>query len=69
VIVGLKPGDRVRFVHQGEETEGEYIGMADPDERIEIRTVGGTRRTDAARVMLDEGGVVLTVFSRLEVPR
>lgn len=63
----FKNGDRVRALDpdSDEEVEGMFLRVADPDEALEIPREGGTHRSDAAWIRLDEGTTLKVVYHRM----
>ena len=63
----FKNGDRVRALDpdSDEEVEGVFLRVADADEALEIPREGGTDRSDAAWIRLDEGTTLKVVYHRM----
>jgi hypothetical protein len=66
-MADFEKGDPVRVPHPdtGEEIEGTFLGLADPDEAIEVPLEAGSRKADAAWIQLDDGTTRRIVFSRI----
>jgi hypothetical protein len=60
-------GDRVRAPNpdSGDEVEGTFLEVADPDQALEIAFESGVRKTDAAWIRLDDGSTLKVVYHRM----
>ena len=66
-MTDYKSGDRVRALDpdSGEEIEGAFLKVANPDEALEVPHEGDTRKTDAAWIRLDDGTTLKVVYHRM----
>ena len=66
-MTDFKRGDRVqaRDPDGGQEIVGTFLKVADPDEALDIPTEGGTRRTDAAWIQLEDGTTRKVVYHQM----
>lgn len=66
-MTDFKTGDRVHALDpdSGEEIEGAFLKLADPDEALEIPTEGGAHKTDAAWIELEDGTTRKVVYHRM----